>query len=212
MEYVYLIRAGQTDNYKIGITNNIESRLNTLRTSHYEELILISKAKYTNRFMSLLIEEELHNRYSLYRLRGEWFKLNDKHTEEIIKEFESGITEILSLKARIKELEQQVILLSQNKENKNCSEQKKTKKRYKAITKEQVLQALYNNGAIGAGNKLTPKSSIVNTKKRQENQRATNYYKEFERLGIIENRGLGRNGGYYAVADYQTALNTINSD
>jgi len=76
-------------------------------------------------------------------------------------------------------------------------------------TKESMIQALYADGAISVGNKLTPKSSIVNTKKRQENQRATNYYKEFERLGIIENRGLGRNGGYYAVADYQTALSTI---
>jgi len=76
-------------------------------------------------------------------------------------------------------------------------------------SKESMLQALYNNGAISAGSKLMPKSSIVNTKKRQENQRATNYYKEFERLRIIENRGLGRNGGYYATTDYQTALNII---
>jgi len=28
-------------------------------------------------------------------------------------------------------------------------------------------------------------------------------------IGVIENRGVGRNGGYYAVADYQTALNSI---
>jgi len=38
---VYLIKAGQTDNYKIGIATNTSERLSNLQTAHYEKLILI---------------------------------------------------------------------------------------------------------------------------------------------------------------------------
>jgi hypothetical protein len=76
-------------------------------------------------------------------------------------------------------------------------------------TKEEMIIALYKDGAVQEGGKLAPKSAVVNTKKRQQNQMLTDFYKELESLNVVENRGLGRNGGYYAVADFQTALNKI---
>jgi len=75
--------------------------------------------------------------------------------------------------------------------------------------KEEMINALYKSGAVQEGEKLAPKSAVVNIKKRQQNQILTDFYKELEQLGVVENRGLGRNGGYYAVADYQTALNKL---
>ena len=69
-----------------------------------------------------------------------------------------------------------------------------------------MIQALYRNGDITEGEKLAPKSEVVNIKKRQENQKITDFYKELEQLGVVEHR---RGRGYYAVADYQTAINSI---
>ena len=80
---------------------------------------------------------------------------------------------------------------------------------FKAQTKEEMIQALYKQGDVSGGDKLEAKNNVVNTKKRQENQKLTDFYKELVDIGVIENRGVGRNGGYYAVADYQTALNSI---
>ena len=78
-----------------------------------------------------------------------------------------------------------------------------------AKSKEKMIQALYKDGGVSSGEKLAPKNTVVNTKKRQENQKLTDFYKELVEDGIVENRGLGRNGGYYAVADYKTALKSI---
>ena len=79
-----------------------------------------------------------------------------------------------------------------------------------SVSKEKMIQALYKDGGVSSGEKLASKNNVVNTKKRQENQKLTDFYKELVEDGIVENRGLGRNGGYYAIADYQTALNSIN--
>jgi len=76
-------------------------------------------------------------------------------------------------------------------------------------SKESYLQALYNNGAIGAGEKLVSKNNIIDTKDRKINQRVANYNKEFEKLGIIKSK---KGFGYYATTDYQTALEKLNSN
>jgi len=124
--------------------------------------------------------------------------------------FQSQMNEVLQLMASSQPLSFNMPMPQVQAKREELTEEPKRQIGFSVTdTKESMIQALYADGAISVGNKLTPKSSIVNTKKRQENQRATNYYKEFERLGIIENRGLGRNGGYYAVADYKTALDTI---
>jgi DNA-binding transcriptional regulator YhcF (GntR family) len=85
-------------------------------------------------------------------------------------------------------------------------EQPKRRIGFQTQSKEQMIQALYRNGDITEGEKLAPKSEVVNIKKRQENQKITDFYKELEQLGVVEHR---RGRGYYAVADYQTAINSI---
>jgi len=80
---------------------------------------------------------------------------------------------------------------------------------FKAIDKEQMLTALYADGTIAPNEKLAPKSLVVNVKKRAENQMLTDFYKELEQNDIVEfKRGLG----YFAKADYETALNTIKGE
>ena len=91
----------------------------------------------------------------------------------------------------------------------NYQEPQERKIGFMANSKEEMINALYKGGAVQEGGKLAPKSAVVNTKKRQQNQKLTDFYKELEQLGVIENRGLGRNGGYYAVTDYQTALSVV---
>jgi DNA-binding transcriptional regulator YhcF (GntR family) len=69
-----------------------------------------------------------------------------------------------------------------------------------------MLQALYKGGDIREGEKLAPKSLVVDVKKRVENQKLTDFYKELQEQDIIEfKRGMG----YYAKKDYNTALSII---
>jgi DNA-binding transcriptional regulator YhcF (GntR family) len=69
-----------------------------------------------------------------------------------------------------------------------------------------MITALYADGTVTAGEKLAPKSLVVDVKKRVENQKLTDFYKELQEQNIVEfKRGMG----YYAVADYQTAISCI---
>lgn len=77
---------------------------------------------------------------------------------------------------------------------------------FQANSKEEMLSILFGNGEIKPSEKLAPKSLVVDITKRQENQRLTDFYKELVSVGVIENR-TGK--GYYATADYQTALSAI---
>jgi DNA-binding transcriptional regulator YhcF (GntR family) len=69
-----------------------------------------------------------------------------------------------------------------------------------------MLTKLYADGTIEGGEKLAPKSAVVNVKRRAENQKLTDFYKVLERNDIVE---FKRGVGYFAKTDYQTALNLI---
>jgi hypothetical protein len=85
---VYIIQAGDTKYYKIGITSgSIGKRLDSLQTGNHLKLNIIH-TYYSNNINKL--EKELHERYSDKRSIGEWFILEDTILKNLIKELSNG--------------------------------------------------------------------------------------------------------------------------
>jgi hypothetical protein len=74
------------------------------------------------------------------------------------------------------------------------------------LTKMDILSRLYANGAIQEGNKLTPKTTTIDIKKRSSVDILSNVYKILIKGSIIELRG---NKGYYALKGYSEAIEAI---
>lgn len=80
--YVYLISGiGLT---KIGIADNVKTRLKNFRAGSPVELSLIYSFKIND---ALSVESFLHKKYADKRHHGEWFSLSDQDIESIRQEF-----------------------------------------------------------------------------------------------------------------------------
>lgn len=80
--YIYLIKGANLT--KIGITDNIKTRIKSFRTASPVPLSVL----YCFRSMDALVSEKwLHNKYSNKRHHGEWFSLTEKDIDEIKLEF-----------------------------------------------------------------------------------------------------------------------------
>jgi hypothetical protein len=66
---VYFIQAGDGGPIKIGISDNVPLRLNTLQTAHHETLRLLSRIPGGESD-----EAALHEQFAALRIRGEWFR------------------------------------------------------------------------------------------------------------------------------------------
>ena len=78
--YVYLILKENSNHYKIGVSNNPNTRLNQLQTANSTPLLLVDKFK-TN--FSFKLEKYVHRNYAEKQTIGEWFVLD----EEDVKNF-----------------------------------------------------------------------------------------------------------------------------
>lgn len=77
--YIYL-GSGNIDGYiKIGKTNNIDKRENTIRTGNIDFKIIA--------FVGRDIENELHSKFEIKRMEREWFHLSDNDIDNIINEY-----------------------------------------------------------------------------------------------------------------------------
>lgn len=76
--YVYLVKLDK--HYKIGIAQDPKSRLKEFTLLPYE-LEYITTA-YVNNYAQ--VEKDLHEKYKSYRVRGEWFELNNQQVKEIV--------------------------------------------------------------------------------------------------------------------------------
>lgn len=77
--YIYVITDGQ-NNYKVGSTKDIENRISYMQTGNAFELKLYAQwllYDYEN------AEKILHEFLSDKRIRGEWFKLEEKDIHEM---------------------------------------------------------------------------------------------------------------------------------
>lgn len=64
---------------KIGKTNNIDKRENTIRTGNIDFKIIA--------FVGRDIENELHSKFEIKRMEREWFHLSDNDIDNIINEY-----------------------------------------------------------------------------------------------------------------------------
>lgn len=83
MGYVYLIEDPSIPAYKIGVTRSkTKNRLNKLQTGNATTLTIVGwyETEYPFR-----LETILHNRYSHYKIKNEWYNL----PSEVIQNFNS---------------------------------------------------------------------------------------------------------------------------
>jgi len=77
MGFVYLMenKIGNEINYKIGYTKNLKKRLTELNTGNPGELKIIKTHKS---LIGLKIETIVHRYLKTNKIKGEWFKLDEK--------------------------------------------------------------------------------------------------------------------------------------
>ena len=80
MSYLYLMKVSGTSGvYKIGATVNIEKRMARMEKQKDWKLECIRYVEIDGDFNKCLtIEQNLHRKYSNYRLASEWFALPDE--------------------------------------------------------------------------------------------------------------------------------------
>ena len=71
MAQVYLLRLGDTDYFKVGMTTNIDGRLAALQTATPFDLRLIAVADQQDAYA---VEHDIHSALAVYRVRNEWFQ------------------------------------------------------------------------------------------------------------------------------------------
>lgn len=76
---LYIIRDGNTNNYKIGITKDLNKRLRGIQTGCPHELQIVKLWKHTQKQVILKYERVLHRYYkkngNQANTQGEWFEL-----------------------------------------------------------------------------------------------------------------------------------------
>ena len=72
MPYLYLIRCKEF--LKIGIANDVGSRIASLQTGNPYKLELLDAYQFDN---PMPVEQSLHQRFAQLRTNGEWFTLAD---------------------------------------------------------------------------------------------------------------------------------------
>jgi T5orf172 domain len=83
--YIYVVRSGSSNLYKIGRTTNFPKRLKTLQTSCAVPLTVVKT------FMSLdavSLEKAAHSKFAHFRQKGEWFELNLEQLAQLLSWFE----------------------------------------------------------------------------------------------------------------------------
>ncbi len=134
---IYLIRAGNSDFFKIGYSNNIALRLKQLQTGNHELLHSFYEKEFDAKNDEIKnIERDLHIRYlhKQTKASNEWFSLNNTDIEKIIFFLEHQD----ALKLTDEEI-YKTIFKFQNRENSNYLD-KKTQEIYKK--KEERKQCL----------------------------------------------------------------------
>lgn len=79
--YLYIVRSGLSNQYKIGRTNNFQKRLKTLQTSCAVQLTVV-KTFFSLDVVSL--EKTAHDKFAHFRQKGEWFELNSSQLTQLL--------------------------------------------------------------------------------------------------------------------------------
>ncbi|AYV75471.1 MAG: GIY-YIG nuclease [Terrestrivirus sp.] len=90
---VYIVNSKGTNNYKIGYSNNIESRMKQLQTSNACEIILIEKYDCKDAWT---LETRIKNHQKLFKnkQKGEWYDLTEEELfkcQELVEELRKEV-------------------------------------------------------------------------------------------------------------------------
>lgn len=78
--FLYIIRSGDTNKYKIGISKDPKQRLEALQTGNGETLEIVHT--FPTRY-DYKLEAGLHNSYKSKKTIGEWFEFSEKELSEV---------------------------------------------------------------------------------------------------------------------------------
>lgn len=84
--FVYIGRKNNTEEYKIGITSDIENRIKSLKTG-CPDFNIIASLNTKNKPISFRIERGLHASFAEQCIGGEWFSLSEDDVKWIIEQF-----------------------------------------------------------------------------------------------------------------------------
>lgn len=68
-----------SDPVKIGIANNVESRMYDLQIGNPQELNILYKLPMNSRRHAHMVENRLHRQLKRHNIRGEWFRARALH-------------------------------------------------------------------------------------------------------------------------------------
>ena len=72
--WLYVMRAENSDQWKVGVSANVEKRRCSIQTSNADKIKIVFQAKAENRRIALQAEQFIHSRLSHIRSNGEWFE------------------------------------------------------------------------------------------------------------------------------------------
>jgi len=109
VQYVYLLR-GDNGFYKIGISQNVESRLRHLSTSNPDQLSIVTTKLVDDAFS---LEQKLHAKYAKYRTKanGEWFRLTAEDALDVCTEIHRAKSPVDETVTDVRNLSRQFIAL-----------------------------------------------------------------------------------------------------
>lgn len=86
-QVLYIMQNGKTNEYKIGITNDINRRYRDLQTGCPNELRIVKIWTHYQRKIIQKYERVLHNYFKICKIRanGEWFRLSDEDIAELCR-------------------------------------------------------------------------------------------------------------------------------
>lgn len=85
--FIYVLRSGNTNRFKIGQSKDFPGRLASLQTGNPETLSLVFFFPVVDVFAK---EQELHKRYEAKKITGEWFELSEADINNLITEIEAS--------------------------------------------------------------------------------------------------------------------------
>lgn len=89
--FIYVLRSGETNRFKIGLSKNVPGRLESLQTGNPETLSLVCTFPAIDVFTK---EQELHKRYEAKKITREWFKLTEEDINSLITEVRASASNI----------------------------------------------------------------------------------------------------------------------
>ena len=118
MVYVYFVSSGRGKRapIKIGVSKNVDKRVDELQTGNPNKLYILSIIECTTVKRAYNLEGYLHHKLKRFRLVGEWFRRADWNLPSILSVYEGKIKEELGVFRRLKGKDIKKELIKENRE------------------------------------------------------------------------------------------------